>query len=284
MAPSAPRVTFLTPIVASRSPTLAVSSCSETEVVRIMWERTDRSARPAREFADAHDLDYSGTVPAVKAHSIEALPFTEESLRHCVSGQWRGRFVQRFETGHYTVELMTMSGALPSLHVIPSGLNFGALAIEGRVATTGDPAFDRRWTLVTENPDFAAALMTPHMREALMHPAASGRAFSFHGDRVLSWAAQRWVMARCAGSTRLLGSPRGSYRCAGPSTFRTIGTGTRLRNACLGSRRGGVGWPPVGGCADADAATRTASRGTVRHGRVGGFASRGQTRRHRLSA
>lgn len=163
-----------------------------------MWERTDRSARPAREFAEAHDLDYSGTVPAPKAHTIDALPFTEESKRHYVSGQWRGRFVQRFETGRYSVELMTMSGALPTLHVIPSGLNCGALAIEGRVASTGDPAFDRRWTIVTDNTDFAAALLTPHMREALMHPAAEGRAVSFQADQVYSWAADggSWQNAR----------------------------------------------------------------------------------------
>lgn len=163
-----------------------------------MWERTDRSARPAREFADAHDLEYSGTVVALKAPTIDALPFTEESSRHCVSGQWRGRFVRRFETGRYSVELMTMSGALPTLHVIPSDLNCGALAIEGRVASTGDPTFDRRWTIITDNAEFATALLTPHMREALMHPAAEGRAVSFAADQVASWAADggSWQEAR----------------------------------------------------------------------------------------
>lgn len=163
-----------------------------------MWERTDRSARPAREFAEAHDLDYSGTVPALKAHTIDAVPFPLEARRHYVSGQWRGRFVQRLETGRYSVELMTMSGALPTLHVIPSGFNGEALTIEGRVAPTGDPDFDRRWTVITDNADFAAALLTPHMREALMHPAAEGRAVAFEADQVYSWAVDggSWQDAR----------------------------------------------------------------------------------------
>lgn len=153
-----------------------------------MWERTDRSVRLAREFAEAHDLNYSGSVPAHEAHAVEALPFTGESPRHRVSGQWRGCFVQRYETGRYAVELMTMPGTFPTLHVIPSGLNVGALAIEGRVASSGDPAFDRRWTLVTDDAEFAAALLTPAMREALMHPAAEGRAVAFSDNHVCSWA------------------------------------------------------------------------------------------------
>ncbi len=153
-----------------------------------MWERTDRSARPAREFAETHHLDYSDSVPAEMADTFDALPFSGESLRHCVSGQWRGRSVRRFDTGRYTAEVMMMSGSLPTLHIIPSGLDYRALAIEGRATATGDAAFDRRWFLVTDDEDFAAALLTPGMREALMHPAADGRAVSFCGDRVSSWA------------------------------------------------------------------------------------------------
>ncbi len=153
-----------------------------------MWERTDRSARPVREFAEAHHLDYSASVPAQLTDTFDALPFTGESSRHCVSGQWRGRSVQRFETDRYTVELMRMPGPLPTLHVIPAGLDYRALAIEGRVIATGDAAFDRRWSLITEDEDFAAALLTPGMCEALMHPASDGRAISFCGDQVSSWA------------------------------------------------------------------------------------------------
>jgi len=153
-----------------------------------MWERTDKSARPAREFAAAHHLDYSASAPSEVVDHSDALPFTGESLRHRVSGEWRGRSVQRFEAGRYTVELMTTSGPLPTLHVIPSGLDYRALAIAGRSTATGDAAFDRRWSLITNDEDFAAALLTPGMREALMHPAADGRAISFRGDQVSSWA------------------------------------------------------------------------------------------------
>jgi len=153
-----------------------------------MWERTDKSARPAREFAAAHRLDYSASAPSEVVDTSDALPFTGESLHHHVSGPWRGRSVRRFEAGRYTVELMTTSGPLPTLHVIPSGLDYRALALSGRFTATGDAAFDRRWSLITNDEDFAAALLTPGMREALMHPAADGRAISFRGDQVSSWA------------------------------------------------------------------------------------------------
>jgi hypothetical protein len=153
-----------------------------------MWERTDRSARPAREFAEAHGLDYSPSVSCPLFATSDALPFTGESLRHRVSGQWRGRSVQRFETGRYTVEMMQMPGPLPTLHVIPAGLDYRALAIDGRAIATGDVAFDSRWFLVTDDENFAAAWLTPGMREALMHPAADGRAISLCGDQVSTWA------------------------------------------------------------------------------------------------
>ncbi len=153
-----------------------------------MWERVDKSARPAREFAAAHHLDYSASAPSEVVDASDALPFTGESLRHRVSGEWRGRSVQRFEAGRYAVELMATSVQLPTLHVIPSGLDCRALALAGRSTATGDAAFDRRWSLITTDEDFAAALLTPGMREALMHQAADGRAISFRGDQVSSWA------------------------------------------------------------------------------------------------
>ncbi len=153
-----------------------------------MWERPDRSARAAREFASVHHLSYSGSAPAESSPVVESLPFAVSSLRHCVRGDWRGRSVQRFETGRYTVELMEMPVPLPTLHVIPLGLDRGALALRGKVTSTGDTAFDRRWSLFTDDPEFAAALLTPSMREALMHPAADGRAVTFSGDQVSSWA------------------------------------------------------------------------------------------------
>ena len=83
---------------------------------------------------------------------------------------------------------MTTSGPLPTLHLIPSGLDGRALALAGRATATGDATFDRRWSLITDDEDFAAALLTPGMREAFMHPAADGRAISFSGDQVSSWA------------------------------------------------------------------------------------------------
>ncbi|WP_291383605.1 hypothetical protein [Demequina sp.] len=163
-----------------------------------MWERADGLARPAREFAQAHHLVYSGSVPLETAGNFPALPFANASPRHCVSGQWRGRPVQRFETGRYTVEVMGMSTRLPTLHVIPARLDRRALAIVGRVIATGDADFDRRWSVIGDNEGFAVALLTPGMREALMHPAADGRAVTFSGDQVSSWAQAEasWQEAR----------------------------------------------------------------------------------------
>ncbi len=163
-----------------------------------MWERTDKSARPAREFAVAHHLDYSASAPAEVVDASDPLPFTGQALRHRVSGEWRGRPVQRFEADQYSVEQMMTSGPLPTLHLIPAGLDVRASAIRGRSIATGDAAFDHRWSLMADDLDFAEALLTPGMREALMHPAADGRAISFSGDHVSSWAhgAASWSEAR----------------------------------------------------------------------------------------
>ncbi len=163
-----------------------------------MWERIDRSTRPAREFAQAHDLAYLGCVPLEAAHALDALPLAGLPVRHRVSGQWRGRSIQRFEAGCYTVEQMTMPRPLPTVHVIPAALAPGTLAVEGRGTTTGDPDFDRRWCVTTDNERVAAELLSPGMREAFMHPAAQGRAVTFHGEYVSSWAddSGSWGTAR----------------------------------------------------------------------------------------
>jgi hypothetical protein len=153
-----------------------------------MWDRARKSAHEAREFASLHALAFHADGAPELPMSKSAHPFQQEQRRQCVSGEWRGRAVQRFSTSAITVELMTLPGILPRLQVIPSGLERGALAVGGWVVPTGDSAFDSRWTVMTDDAEFAAAFLSPRIREALLHPAASGRALVVDGSALYLWA------------------------------------------------------------------------------------------------
>lgn len=95
--------------------------------------------------------------------------------------------MQRFVAGGSTVELMTLPRPLPRLQVIPSGLERGAMALGGRVVATGDPAFDRAVQVYADDATFALAFLSPAMREALLHPAASGRGLTVDGSAMYTW-------------------------------------------------------------------------------------------------
>lgn len=153
-----------------------------------MWDRAGKSSREAREFASLHALAFHMDSAPELPTSTSAHPFQNEQRRQCVSGEWRGRAVQRFSTSEITVELMTLPGILPKLQVVPSGLERGALAVGGWVVKTGDPAFDSRWTVMTDNAEFAAAFLSTRVREALLHPAANGRSLVVDGAALYLWA------------------------------------------------------------------------------------------------
>ena len=163
-----------------------------------MWDRARKSAREAREFANLHALVFHADAAPELPMSTSAHPFQQEQRSQCVSGEWRGRAVQRFSTSAITVELMTLPGILPRLQVIPSGLERGALAVGGWVVPTGDSTFDSRWTVMTDNAEFAAAFLSPRVREALLHPAAAGRALVVDGSALYLWAPgeQSWTDTR----------------------------------------------------------------------------------------
>lgn len=163
-----------------------------------MWDRARKSAREAREFASLHGLAFHGDAAPELPMSTSAHPFQQEQRRQCVSGEWRGRAVQCFSTSAITVELMTLPGILPRLQVIPSGLERGALAVGGRVVPTGDSTFDSRWTVMTDDADFAEAFLSVRVKEALLHPAAAGRALVVDGSALYSWAPgeQQWSQTR----------------------------------------------------------------------------------------
>ncbi|NTV39779.1 MAG: hypothetical protein HGA51_07465 [Demequinaceae bacterium] len=163
-----------------------------------MWDRARKSAREGREFANLHALAFHADAAPELPLSNTTHPFQHEQRRQCVSGEWRGRAVQRFSTSAITVELMTLPGILPRLQVIPSGLERGALAVGDRVVTTGDATFDSRWTVMADNAEFAVAFLSPRVMEALLHPAASGRTLVVDGSALYLWAPgeQSWAETR----------------------------------------------------------------------------------------
>lgn len=163
-----------------------------------MWDRARKSGREAREFASLHGLVFHADAAPELPKSMTAHPFQQDDRHHCVGGEWRGRPIQRFSTPHMTVEMMTLPGVLPRLQVVPSTLEREALAVGVRTVTTGDEAFDGRWTVLTDDPAFAAAFLSDRIREALLHPASTGRALVVDGSALYLWAAgdQPWSEAR----------------------------------------------------------------------------------------
>ena len=163
-----------------------------------MWDRADTMAQAARDFADAHELGYSDSDVPDAGLAFVAPPFTGAPLRHCVSGEWRGRAVRRFATGSFTVEMMTLPRHVPTVQILPAGTDRDALGVTGSLALTGNGDFDARWSVVTDDQAFAVALLGPRVLEALMHPAAAGRAVTFCGPFVYSWTPgdESWVDAR----------------------------------------------------------------------------------------
>ena len=163
-----------------------------------MWDLAIKTSRDAREFASLHALEFNGDAAPGLPPSASSHPFAGQRRRQCVSGEWRGREVQRFSTSAITVELMTLAGVLPRLQVVASGSEREALAVGGRVVRTGDPVFDSRWTVVTDDSSFASAFLNVGVREALLHPAAAGRALVVDGAALYLWApgARPWSEAR----------------------------------------------------------------------------------------
>ena len=199
LAPSADAsVTFCTLAFASRCECRGLSLCSETEERAGMWDRARRSGREAREFASLHALMFHADAAPELPRSASVHPFQHDQRRECVSGEWRGRTVQRFSTPHLTVELMTLPGILPRLQVVPVGLEREALAVGSRAVPTGDVVFDSRWTVLSDNVDFATSFLSPRIREALLHPSAAGRSLVVDGAAVYLWAKgdQPWTDTR----------------------------------------------------------------------------------------
>jgi len=164
----------------------------------IMWDWGSKTAREAREFAGLHALEFRGDDATDLPASADIHPFEGQPRRHCVSGEWRGRAVQRFSTAHITVEMMTLPGILPRLQVVPTGPECRPLALGGRAVAMGDDAFDSRWTVLTADPCFARAFLSTRVREALMHPAAVGRSLVVDGAALYLWApgSPSWSEAR----------------------------------------------------------------------------------------
>ncbi|MCB2413008.1 hypothetical protein LGT39_09140 [Demequina sp. TTPB684] len=163
-----------------------------------MWDRTDRSARPAREFAQAHGLVYAASANPAATDLCDGVPFAGLPMRHHVSGQWRGRPAERWEAARYTIEKMQLPRPLPSIRIVPQSSGVDTPATGSTTFATGDADFDRRWSVTTESAHYAAALLDETMREALMHPAAEGRALAIRGETVTSWAHNdaTWADAR----------------------------------------------------------------------------------------
>lgn len=163
-----------------------------------MWDRARKSGREAREFASLHALVFHADSAPELPMSTNVHPFQKDQRRESVSGEWRGRTVQRFSTQTLTVELMTLPGILPRLQVVPVGLERVALAVGSRTVRTGDAAFDSRWTVMSDDAEFVASFLSPRIREALLHPAAAGRALVVDGAALYLWAAgeQPWSDTR----------------------------------------------------------------------------------------
>ncbi len=163
-----------------------------------MWERADKSSREAQDFATQHALTFDvESTPAIPS-AFDMHPFSGWRRSACVSGQWRGRTVQRFITEGVTVELLALPRPLPRVQVVRAGTKRGAMDVGGMPVATGNPEFDARLTVYSDEPALVHALLDASMQEALMHPAFAGRSLTIDADVMYLWtdAETTWDEAR----------------------------------------------------------------------------------------
>lgn len=162
-----------------------------------MWDRSGKSTREARDFAAQHALTFHADAPGLPS-AFDSHPFSLVRRDQCVSGQWRGRTVQRFLVEGTTVELMALPRPLPRLQVVPAGGKRGAMEVGGLPVVTGDDVFDRSFTVYADDADYVKTLVDPQVREALLHPAFSGRSLTIDADIMYLWtlAPSSWDEAR----------------------------------------------------------------------------------------
>lgn len=163
-----------------------------------MWERADKSSRGAQDFASQHALTFHAeSTPAIPS-AFDTHPFSGWRRTPSVSGEWRGRTVQRFVAEGVTVELLALPRPLPRMQIVPMGTRRGAMDVGGLPVATGNPAFDARLAVYSDEPTFVSTLLDPAMQEALLHPAFSGRALTIDADVMYLWteADTSWDEAR----------------------------------------------------------------------------------------
>lgn len=163
-----------------------------------MWERADKSSREAQDFAGQHALTFHAESTPEIPSAFDTHPFSGWRRTPCVSGQWRGRTVQRFVTEGVTVELLALPRPLPCVQVVPVGAKRGPMDIGGLPVATGNPEFDARLAVYSDEPTFVHTLLDPAMQEALLHPAFRGRSLTIDADVMYLWtdATTSWDEAR----------------------------------------------------------------------------------------
>jgi len=163
-----------------------------------MRDRGDKSAREAAAFATAHDLTFYADQAPDLPSAFPLQPFAGMRRRQCVSGQWRGRTVQRFRADEVTVELVALPRPLPRVQVVAVGTSRGVMDVGGFPVPMGDPAFDAALTVYADDADYARALVTGALGQALMHPAFAGRSLTIDADVMYLWTADEssWDEAR----------------------------------------------------------------------------------------
>lgn len=139
----------------------------------------------SHQFAVEHGLVFHGAfVPAIPA-PMSLHRFDERT--NVVTGQWRGRFIQRFVTPTHVVELMVLPAALPQIMIVPKTAAYANDALVGTPILTANAVLDGKWRLASPNPSFASAFLSAEMREALAHEAAFGKAIAVDGPLLYLW-------------------------------------------------------------------------------------------------
>ena len=140
-----------------------------------------KSEKAVKAFAAAHGLEFH-------KRNAPQLPFA--SITHrlqsghrelVVQGMWRGNFVQRFIADGFSVELLVLPYALPTLQLVPTLASYDHEPATGPMVPMPDAQFNEHWRVSSENAAFAYDFVTPPVRDALAHEAAYGKAVGIDG-------------------------------------------------------------------------------------------------------